>query len=148
MKSVEDLDVFKLAHQLALKTYSTTKAFPREETFSLVDQMRRAATSVGMNLMEGAMRLGTKEYRQFVGIARGSAGEVCYQLLLAKDLNYISEDTYRELRSGYDRKRSRPHEPAALGSRQTRRFCFSRRERRTCRQTDSNFRWVRRSCFA
>jgi four helix bundle protein len=103
MKSVEDLDVFKLAHQLALKTYSTTKMFPREETFSLVDQMRRAATSVGMNLMEGAMRLGTKEYRQFVGIARGSAGEVCYQLLLAKDLNYISEDTYRELRSGYDR---------------------------------------------
>jgi four helix bundle protein len=56
-----------------------------------------------MNLMEGAMRLGTKEYRQFVGIARGSAGEVCYQLLLAKNLNYISEDTYRELRSGYDR---------------------------------------------
>ena len=43
MKSVEDLDVFKLAHQLALKTYSTTKAFPRAETFSLVDQMRRAA---------------------------------------------------------------------------------------------------------
>ena len=86
MKSVEDLDVFKLAHQLALKTYSTTKVFPREETFSLVDQMRRAATSVGMNLMEGAMRLGSREYRQFVGIARGSAGEVCYQLLLARDL--------------------------------------------------------------
>src|SRR5262245_41926054 len=90
MKSVEDLDVFKLAHQLALKTYSTTKTFPREETFSLVDQMRRAAASVGMNLMEGAMRLGSREYRQFVGIARGSAGEVCYQLLLAKDLNYIT----------------------------------------------------------
>jgi len=93
--------IFHLYFQL--KTYSTTKAFPSAETFSLVDQMRRAATSVGMNLMEGAMRLGTKEYRQFVGIARGSAGEVCYQLLLAKDLNYISEDTYRELRSGYDR---------------------------------------------
>jgi hypothetical protein len=57
MKSVEDLDVFKLAQQLALKTYSTTKTFPRPETFGLVDQMRRAATSVGMNLMEGAMRL-------------------------------------------------------------------------------------------
>ena len=103
MKNVEELDVFKLAHQLALKIYSTTKGFPREEMFSLVDQMRRAATSVGMNLMEGAMRLGTKEHRQFVGIARGSAGEVCYQLLLAKDLNYISEDSYQELRSGYDR---------------------------------------------
>src|SRR5262245_40939486 len=55
------------------------------------------------DLMEGAMRLGSREYRQFVGIARGSAGEVCYQLLLAKDLNYINDDTYRELRSGYDR---------------------------------------------
>jgi hypothetical protein len=63
MKTVEDLDVFKLAHQLALKTYSVTKTFPKEETFSLVDQMRRAASSVGMNLMEGAMRLGSKEYR-------------------------------------------------------------------------------------
>jgi four helix bundle protein len=67
------------------------------------DQMRRAASSVGMNLMEGAMRLGTKEYRQFVGIARGSAGEVCYLLLLAKDLQYITEEAYCELRSGYDR---------------------------------------------
>jgi four helix bundle protein len=103
MKSVEDLDVFKLAHQLALKTYAVTKTFPREELFSLVDQMRRAAASVGMNLMEGAMRLGSKEYRQFVSVARGSAGEVCYQLLLAKDLNYISNETYQELRSGYDR---------------------------------------------
>src|SRR5512132_1958840 len=65
--------------------------------------MRRAATSVGMNLMEGAMRLGSKEYRQFVGIARGSAGEACYQLLLARDLKYISNETYQELRSGYDR---------------------------------------------
>jgi four helix bundle protein len=43
MNSVEDLDVFKLAHQLALKTYSATKSFPRAETFSLVDQKRRAA---------------------------------------------------------------------------------------------------------
>ena len=103
MKSVEDLDVFKLAHQLALKIYTVSKTFPRGETFGLVDQMRRASGSVGMNLMEGAMRLGSKEYRQFVGIARGSAGEVCYQLLLARDLEYISNQTYDELRSGYDR---------------------------------------------
>jgi four helix bundle protein len=56
MKSVEDLDVFKLAHHLALKIYSVTKTFPKEETFSLVDQMRRAAGSVGMNLMECVFR--------------------------------------------------------------------------------------------
>jgi four helix bundle protein len=80
-----------------------TKTFPKEETFGLVDQMRRAASSVGMNLMEGAMRLGRKEYRQFVGIARGSAGEVCYQLILAKDLKYMTGEVYGELRSGYDR---------------------------------------------
>jgi four helix bundle protein len=103
MNSVEDLDVFKLAHQLALKTYAATRAYPKKELFSFGDQTRRAASSVGMNLMEGAMRLGTKEYRQFVGIARGSAGEVCYQLLLARDLKYISNETYQELRSGYDR---------------------------------------------
>lgn len=50
-KGVEDLDVFKMAHELALKTCSVSKRFPKEETFSLVDQMRRAAVSVGMNLV-------------------------------------------------------------------------------------------------
>ncbi len=103
MKSVEELDVFKLAHQLALKIYAITKTFPRQETFSLVEQMRRAATSVGMNLLEGSMRLSSREYRQFVGIARDSAGEVCYQLLLAKDLSYISAEVYSDLRAEYDR---------------------------------------------
>jgi four helix bundle protein len=103
MKSVEDLDVFKLAHQLALEVYTVTKEFPKQETFSLIDQMRRAASSIGMNMVEGSMRLSSKEYRQFVGIARGSAGEVCYQLLLAKDLGYISESVYRDLRPRYDR---------------------------------------------
>jgi four helix bundle protein len=103
MNSVEDLDVFRLAHQLALKVYSITKQFPREELYSLVDQMRRAAASVGMNLVEGSLRLSSREYRQFVGIARGSAGEVCYQLLLAKDLQYINDEAYTELRAGYDR---------------------------------------------
>ena len=52
MNSVEDLDVFKLAHQLTIKIYAVTKTFPKEETYSLVDQMRRAAASVGANLFE------------------------------------------------------------------------------------------------
>jgi len=51
MKSVEELDVFKLAHQLTIKVYNITAKFPREESFGLVAQMRRAATSVGMNLV-------------------------------------------------------------------------------------------------
>jgi len=103
MSSVEELDVFKLSHQLAIETYQVTKSFPKEETYGLTDQMRRAASSVGMNLFEGAMRLSSKEYRQFVGIARASAGEVCYQLLLAKDLGYISTATYGDLRGRYNR---------------------------------------------
>ena len=103
MKSVEDLDVFKLAHQLAIETYNVTKGFPKEETYSLVDQMRRAASSIGMNPVEWSRRLSSREYRQFAGIARGSAGEVCYQLRLAKDLGYISDDVYKDLRPRYDR---------------------------------------------
>jgi len=119
MQSVEDLDVFKLGHELALKVYQVTRGFPKNETFNLVSQMRRAASSVGMNLMEGSMRLSSREYRQFAGIARGSAGEVCYQLLLAKDLRYISNETYKDLRSDYNRvlqmlyrlSRALDHEP-------------------------------------
>lgn len=103
MKSVEELDVFKLAHELTLKVYRITAEFPREESFGVVSQMRRAATSVGMNLVEGSMRLSSGEFRQFVGIARGSAAEVGYQLLLARDLGYIPTQLYEELRADYDR---------------------------------------------
>ncbi|MBI2987469.1 MAG: four helix bundle protein [Deltaproteobacteria bacterium] len=103
MKSVEDLDVFKLAHELTLRIYKVTADFPREESFGIVSQMRRAVSSVGANLVEGSMRLNSREFRQFVGIARGSAAEVGYQLLLARDLGYISNQVYEETRSDYDR---------------------------------------------
>ena len=98
---VEDVDVFKLAHDWRSRFTRQPKVFPNENCSALIEQTRGAATSVGMNLMEGAMRFGSREYRQFEGIARGSAGEVCYQLLRAS-LKYISNETYLELRSGYD----------------------------------------------
>lgn len=103
MRKVEDLDVFKLSHALALEVFEISKGFPEEEKFGLISQMRRAAYSIPMNLMEGAHRLGSKEYRQFVGIAKGSAGEIKYQLLLIKDLRYISEDRYSNLKEKYER---------------------------------------------
>ena len=103
MKKVEELDVFKLSHSLTLEVFEITKTFPEEEKFGLISQMRRAAYSIPMNLMEGAHRLGSKEYRQFVGIAKGSAGEIKYQLLLVKDLKYISEDHYSNLKQKYER---------------------------------------------
>ena len=74
MEKVEELDVFKLSHASTLEVFEITKSFPEEEKFGLISQMRRAAYSIPMNLMEGAHRLGSKEYRQFVGIAKGSAG--------------------------------------------------------------------------
>jgi four helix bundle protein len=96
VKSVEDLEVFKLAHGLVLKVYAVTRTFPREETFGLAVQLRRAATSVVANLVEGAGRLNRAEYRQFVGIARGSAAEASYHLLVARDLDYIASDNADE----------------------------------------------------
>ena len=89
--SVEDLDVFKRSHQLTLNVYKMSTTLPADEKFGLVAQMKRAAASICTNLMEGSYRLNRGEYRQFVGIARGSSGELKYHLLLAKDLGYISE---------------------------------------------------------
>ena len=103
MKRVEELDVFKLSHSLALRIFELTKTFPEKEKFGLISQMRRAAYSIPMNLMEGAHRLGSKEYRRFVSIAKGSAGEIKYQLLLVKDLKYVSEDKYADLLPEYER---------------------------------------------
>lgn len=102
-EKVEELDVFKLSHSLTLEIYGITKSFPDAEKFGLISQMRKAAYSIPMNLMEGAHRLSSKEYRQFIGIARGSTGEIKYQLLLVRDLNYISESEYSDLTSKYER---------------------------------------------
>ena len=96
--SVEDLDVFKRSHQLTLNVYKMSAELPADEKFGLVAQMKRAAASICTNLMEGSYRLNRGEYRQFVGIARGSSGELKYHLLLAKDLGYISESDYLKFR--------------------------------------------------
>ena len=99
VKSVEELEVFKKGHNLTLNIYKVSKKFPTEEKFSLTPQMRRAAASICTNLMEGSHRLGKREFRQFVGIAKGSAGELKYHLLLARDLGYLPGDQFISLRS-------------------------------------------------
>jgi len=100
---IEELDVFKLSHELTLKTYKITTNFPDEEKFGLISQMRRSSSSVPTNLMEGGHRFSKNEYKHFVSISRGSAGEMKYHLLLSKDLGFIQEDVYRALKDGYDR---------------------------------------------
>lgn len=94
IKSVENLNVFIQAHELTLDMYKITKNFPKEEKFGLASQIRRSSSSICANLLEGGSRINTKEYRQFVGIAKGSAGELKYHLLLSRDLEYISNEEY------------------------------------------------------
>jgi four helix bundle protein len=94
---VENLDVFKLAHELVLMIYKITSIFPKSEQFGLISQMRRAAASICMNLMEGAHRISKNEFRHFISIAKGSCGELKYQLLLSRDLEYLTEDKYTEM---------------------------------------------------
>ncbi len=103
IEDVEGLDVFKVAHQLVLQVYRLTSSFPKEELYGLTSQMRRASSSVVMNLVEGANRLTKREYRHFVGIARGSVGEVRYQLMLAKDLGFLKLEECELLRGDYKR---------------------------------------------
>lgn len=95
--NIEDMDVFKLSHRLTLDIYRYTKKYPADEKFGLVSQMRRAASSVPMNLVEGSHRNNRKEYRQFVGIAKGSIAELKYQLMLSNDLGYLDKEVYRKL---------------------------------------------------
>jgi four helix bundle protein len=99
INSAEELEVFKRSHKLTLDVYKVTEGFPQAEKFGLVTQMRRAAVSIGSNLLEGSHRLSRKEFRQFVGISKGSAGELKYHLLVAKDLGYLPESIYCSLKA-------------------------------------------------
>lgn len=91
VKRVEDLEVFKKAHGLTLELYKATSTLPKSETYGLMSQVRRAAVSINSNLIEGSHRNSSKEYAHFLGVSRGSCGELKYQVTLMKDLGYISE---------------------------------------------------------
>jgi four helix bundle protein len=87
------LDVWKLSIDLTAAVYDLTAAFPSDEKFGLVSQMRRAAVSVSSNLAEGAARTSTNEFRQFLSIARGSLSELDTQLAICERLKFVTEDS-------------------------------------------------------
>ena len=78
--------------QLAVEVYKLTKSFPREEVYGLTSQIRRSAISIPSNIAEGHGRLNVGEFRQFLGIARGSTYELQTQLELAQSLEFTSAD--------------------------------------------------------
>jgi four helix bundle protein len=97
MENFRDLRVWAKAHELTLTVYQRTRAFPREEMYGVTSQLRRASASIGANIAEGCGRRSDAEMRRFVQIARGSANEVEYHLLLAKDLNFLTADEHKDL---------------------------------------------------
>lgn len=95
IKSFVQLESWKEAHKLALLVYSLTKKFPKDEVFALISQIRRAVVSITSNIAEGFSRSSWKEKIQFYYIALSSLTEVQNQLLLAKDLGYITKQDFQ-----------------------------------------------------
>lgn len=97
MRDYKKYDIWKLSHLLTLEVYKITESFPKEEIFGLTSQIRRASSSIGINIVEGCGRGSDEDFKRFLRNASGSAFKVEYILLLSKDLNYISEDKFLEL---------------------------------------------------
>ena len=97
MRDYKKYDIWKLSHLLTLEIYKITENYPKEEIFGLTSQIRRASSSIGINIVEGCGRGSDEDFKRFLRNASGSAFEVEYILLLSKDLNYISEEKFLEL---------------------------------------------------
>ncbi len=94
MRDFKELEVWKDAHLIVLAVYKVTGDFTSDEQYGLVRQMRRSASSIPTNISEGCGRSSNAELKRFCDIAMGSASELEYQLLLCRDLKFISNDDY------------------------------------------------------
>lgn len=97
MQSFRDLLVWQKGHALTLATYRATGGFPDSERFGLTSQARRAAASIGANIAEGCGLETSPDFARFLGMASGSASELEYHLLLARDLDMLSDEVYHRL---------------------------------------------------
>lgn len=97
IQTYKDLICWKEAHLLVLDIYKITSNFPQSELFALTSQMRRAAVSITSNIAEGFTRQSYKEKLQFYYISKGSLIEIDNQLLISKDIGYITEDKYNKV---------------------------------------------------
>ncbi len=97
MRNFKELSIWQKSHSLTLKIYRYTNTFPKEDLYGLVSQMRRSASSIPTNIAEGCGRNSTPEMKRFLIISTGSASELEYQLILSKDLSYLTESIFEEL---------------------------------------------------
>jgi four helix bundle protein len=97
IKSFTELNAWKEGHKLVLEIYKITKTFPKDEQFGLTNQLRRAAVSFTSNIAEGFSRNSYKEKLQFYSMALGSLTEIQNQLLVAKDIGYITREEFDKI---------------------------------------------------
>jgi four helix bundle protein len=97
MQDYRKLNVWQKAHELTLAVYHATAGFPADEKFGLTSQLRRAASSIPANIAEGCGRDGNAELARFLHIAMGSASELDYHILLARDLKMLEASQYIEI---------------------------------------------------
>jgi four helix bundle protein len=98
LRNYKDLKVWQKSYQLCLEIYGITKGFPKEETYNLTSQIRRAAVSVPSNIAEGYGRKTTPEYIRSLYIAYGSNCELETQILLSGDLGYVETGKLNKVR--------------------------------------------------
>ena len=94
IRNFRELRVWQESHKLVLMVYRLTKKYPQDERFGLVDQSRRAAVSITSNIAEGFGRGSAKDKKNFYLTAKASLAELQNQLIIAKDLSYISEEEF------------------------------------------------------
>jgi len=97
IRTYRDLDIWSKGIRVVKDMYKLTEKFPKQETYGLISQMRRAAISIPSNVAEGFRRYHNKEYRQFLYISLGSCAELETQITIAKELEYIPEAREVEL---------------------------------------------------
>ncbi len=104
-RSFQDLEVWKLSIELARKLYNLTSKFPLSENFALTNQMRRAAVSIPSNIAEGQGRNSAKEFKQLLAVSLGSLAELETQLIIAKEIEYLTQEDLNPFLATLDRAR-------------------------------------------
>lgn len=97
MRDFKKYDIWHLAKDFSVKIYNLTSEFPREETYGISSQLRRAAVSIPTNISEGCGRNSDKEFANFINISLGSVSEVENLIIISSELDYIDSNIENKL---------------------------------------------------